>query len=317
VRPALAAAACVAAGALLVVHGETRADDAAAPSGWRAAVVAVVGASPASRSIPAGELEDRIDAMPAFQRASLGATPDAIRHAVLDQVLVRDALLSLGAESGGIDAKPAVQRAVDRALANATVRALRDSLGPPAAIPMADVEAYYDRNRVRYDAPARYRIARILCKTRDEAASVLAAAQADATPKTFGQLAREHSQDKATALRGGDLGFLTAAGESNEPGLRVDPAVVQAAQGVRDGEFVRAPVVEGEFFSVVWRRGSTVAQKRKVEDVAGAIREIVAREKLKDETDRLVASLRASKVRDLHEDLLDGVEIPVEAGVLR
>ena len=156
---------------------------------------------------------------------------------------------------------------------------------------MADVRAYYERNRARYDAPARYQVWRILCKTSDEARAVIAAAQADPTPKTFAQLARDHSQDKATALRSGNLGFLTADGTSNEPGLRVDPAVVRAAQAVRDGDIVPAPVLEGELFSVVWRRGSTAAQKRTVEEVAAPIREILARERVKTAVDALVASL--------------------------
>jgi hypothetical protein len=103
---------------------------------------------------------------------------------------------------------------------------------------------------------------------------------------------------------------LNAEGESTEPGLRVDVAVVRAAEGVRDGELVGAPVAEGDFFSVVWRRGTLAAQRRSVEDVAPQIREILWRQRVKDETDKLVASLRAAKLRDLHEELLDTLELP-------
>ena len=78
---------------------------------------------------------------------------------------------------------------------------------------------------------------------------------------------------------------------------------------MRDGELVPAPVVEGEFFSVVWRRGTLAAQKRTVEDVAAPIREILWRARVKAEVDGLVATLRAAKVRDLHEDLLDDLDL--------
>ena len=45
---------------------------------------------------------------------------------------------------------------------------------------------------------------------------MLAAAKKDGTIQTFTQLAREHSVDKATALRGGNLGVLDAKWVSNE-----------------------------------------------------------------------------------------------------
>jgi parvulin-like peptidyl-prolyl isomerase len=182
---------------------------------------------------------------------------------------------------------------------------------------MDDVRAYYERNRARYDAPARYEVWRILCKTIDEAQAVLDAAKADPTPKTFAQLARDHSQDKATALRSGNLGFLTADGTSSEPGLIVDPAIVRAAEAVRDGDFVGAPVAEGELFGVVWRRGTVAARKRALEDVAAPIREILARERAKAKVDELLASLRAAKVRDLHEDLLDSIDLRAAADASR
>jgi peptidyl-prolyl cis-trans isomerase C len=296
--------------AVLLVHGDTRADDAGTGAARRAKVVAVIGTGPLARTIAVGELEDRLAAIPAFQRATFGASADAVRHGFLDRVVVRDALLSLDAQAAKVDAEPSVVRAVDRADSMAVVRAIRDHLGPAASVSMDDVRAYYEKNRVRYDAPARYQVWRILCKTREEATEVLVAAQADPTPKAFAALARDHSQDKATALRAGNLGFLTADGVSSDPGLRVDPAVVRAAQGVRDGELVKAPVAEGEFFSVVWRRGTTGPQKRSVEEVASPIREILRRESVKTETDKLLATLRAAKVRDLHEDLLDTADLP-------
>jgi len=79
-----------------------------------------------------------------------------------------------------------------------------------------------------------------------------------------------------------------------------------------DGDVVRAPVAEGDFFSVVWRRGTLAPQKRSVEEVAPQIREILWRQRIKDETDKLVANLRAAKVRDLHEELLDSLELPAD-----
>ncbi|HEX3770891.1 MAG TPA: peptidyl-prolyl cis-trans isomerase [Polyangiaceae bacterium] len=308
------AVAVPAAFAVLFAHANGHAADGGAAKGTqpsrRDAVVATVGAPPASRSITAGDLEDKLASMPGFQRASFGPDAGTVRRRVLDDVLVRDALLSLAADRDRVASDPAVSHAVDRAASMGTVRALRANLGPPAGLPVADVRAYYEANRARYDAPERIRIWRILCKTSDEAREVLTAAQVDGTPRTFMQLARDHSQDKATALRSGDLGFLDENGASNEPGLTVDPSIVKAAQAVHDGEFVKAPVPEGDFFAVVWRRGTLAAERRPFDEVAPQIREILWRQRVKEETDKLVAGLRAANLRDLHEELLDAMTLP-------
>jgi peptidyl-prolyl cis-trans isomerase C len=285
----------------------------------RATDVATFSASGAAASVTAAavteaQLEDALAALPPFQRAMFGRTADDIRRRFLTEGPLREHWLALGASDAKIADDPAVSYAVERALSSATIRAIRASAGQASTIPMTEVEAYYEQNRDRYDSPERLQVWRILCKTRDEAQTVLDAALA--TPNTissstsFGQLARDHSQDKATALRGGDLGFLTADGKSTEPGLQVDPAIVAAARAVHDGELVRTPVPEGSYFSVVWRRGLMPAVKRPVKAVAAQIREELWRGRIKDATDRLVASLRATHLRDRDETLLDTLELP-------
>jgi peptidyl-prolyl cis-trans isomerase C len=307
-RPAVFAALVLAA---MFARGDLRAEDAgaaaAADSARRGQVVARLGAA---RTIMVGELEDRIAALPPFQRATFGADTAAVRRAFLQQVLIPEALESLGAQADKLDQKLPTSYAVERARSQATVRAIRARIGPESAIAMEDVQRYYDANRARYDTPERYQLWRILCKTKEEAQSVLDEAKKDPTPKEFGDLAREHSIDKASNLRAGNLGFIASDGTSNEPGLRVDPAIVRAAQGVRDGEIVPAPVPEGENFAVVWRRGTIAANKRTVDQVAAQIRDTLWKARVKDDTDKLLASLRAAKVRDNNPSLLDLLGAP-------
>src|SRR5579863_8547796 len=221
----------------------------------RALVVARIGPS---RTVTVGQLEDRLGAIPAFQRATFGngdgtspASPErgrnqeAIRRGFLEQVLVRDELLALGGEAQAIAKQPGTAFAIERALSEGTLRAMRDRVGPASTISLADVQHYYEANLARYDTPERYQIWRILCKTREEADAVLQAAKKEPTPKKFTELAREHSADKSTYLRAGNLGFVTPDGTSNEPGWKVDTGVVRAAQAVKDGELVASPVTEG------------------------------------------------------------------------
>jgi peptidyl-prolyl cis-trans isomerase C len=309
------------AGAVVSGPSETRA--AGAPSA-SAATSAVASAGPTAddtarralpvaeigpRSITVGELEDRIAALPPFQRATFGADADSVRRKFLLEVLVPEGLFALGAADQKLDQKLPTAFDVERALQNGTLRAVRRALGPETAIPMSDVQAYYDANRDKYDTPERYEIWRILCKTREEAASVIDALHPALTPQKFGELARQHSLDKASSMRAGNLGFVTAEGTSNEPGLRVEPALVQAVRGVRDGQLVPAPVQEKDGFSVAWRKGTIAANKRTVDDVAAQIRDIVWKARVKDRSDFLIAHLRADRLKDLNEGALS--DLPV------
>jgi peptidyl-prolyl cis-trans isomerase C len=289
---------------LLATQADTRADDAAAPpsvpadAARRATPVALLGGS---RTITVGELEDRIAALPPFQRATFGATPDEVRHQFLLSVLIPESLFALGASADKLDEQLPAAYEVERARSRSVIRAIRERLGPESAIPMPDVQAYYDANRDRYDTPERWQVWRILCKTQEEAQGVLDAAKKDPTPKTFGDLARDHSIDKGSNLRAGNVGFINPDGTSSEPGLKVDPAVVRAVQSVKDGQIVPTPVKEPDGYDVVWRRGSIPANKRSVDDVAAQIRDTLWKQRVKDETDKLVASLRAAHLKDYAE----------------
>jgi peptidyl-prolyl cis-trans isomerase C len=304
--------AAVLAAGMLAAQSPTRADPPA-DGARRARAVATLGPT---RIVTVGELEDRIAALPPFQRASLGADAAAVRRAFLVQVLLPEALESLGGEGEKLDRLQPTSYQLERARSQSVVRAIRARLGPASAIPLEDVQKYYDDNRVRYDAPERYQIWRILCKTREEAQSVLDAARRDPTPKAFGELARDHSIDKASNLRDGNLGFISPDGTSKEPGLRVDVSIVRAAQGVQDGQLVATPVPEGDGFSVVWRRGTLAATRRTVDQAASQIRDILWKTRVKEATDGLVADLRATRLHDLNVSLLAtlGATPPTDAG---
>ncbi len=300
--------ALVSAAGLLTTRAPQAQDDAAR----RAAVVAHVGPN----VVTVGELEDRLAPIPRFQLRTFGATANEIARTFLDQVIVRDALLALGAQDKHIDRDPAVKFQIDRTLSGATLRKVRQQLGIANAIPMDEVKRYYEANRARYDMKDRVNIWRILCATREEAQTVLDAARKDPTVQSFTQLARDHSLDKATNMRGGNLGFAGDDGVSNEPGVRVDPAIVAAARAVKDGEFVATPQPEGTSFAVVWRRGTVPGQHYTVDQVAQQIRDALWHERAEAAEKALMDKLRADKVRDVNELLLGTFDVKVMDGNL-
>jgi peptidyl-prolyl cis-trans isomerase C len=278
----------------------------------REAVVARVG----PRTITVGELEDRLSTIPPFQRATFGSDPETVKKRFLNEVLVPEVLLALGAENRHIDRELAVAQALARVRSNATMRVLREGVGTAQSIPNEAVLKYYADNKARYEAPERYSIWRILCKTREEAVAVLEAAKKDPTIPNFQTLARDHSLDKATMLRGGNLGFVSLDGVSNEAGLKVDPAVVKAATTVKDGELVPTPVEEAGNFAVVWRRGTVGASRRNLDEVSSQIRDTLHKQQLENAEKELLVELRKRELKELNEPLLALIEISPNDGAI-
>jgi peptidyl-prolyl cis-trans isomerase C len=302
--------ALIVVASLFATSSSPRAEMSADEQARRAKIVAHVGA----RTVTVGDLEDRLALVPRFQLATFGDSPDAIRRKFLNDIVVQDLLLAAGAEDKKLGESLPTSHQLQRMLSSATLRAVRIQVGPASAISMDDVKRYYEENKGRYDAPERYGIWRILCKTREEALEVLAAAKKEPTPKNYEALARDHSLDKATYLRGGNLGFIGPDGTSNEAGLKVDPAIPKAAASVKDGEFVPQPVAEGENFAVVWRRGTIGASKRSVDDAAGQIRDTLWKQRVEAAQKKLNDELRARDVRDVNPDLLRGIDISTADG---
>jgi peptidyl-prolyl cis-trans isomerase C len=278
----------------------------------RSVVIAKIG----SREITTGELEDRIAQVPRFQLATFGTTPDAVRHKFLGEVVIPEALYAEEAHDQHLDAHYPASELVKRKYADAAVRTVRAELGPATAIPMDQVRAYYELNRSRYDTPERFNVWRILCKTREEAVAVIDAARKDLTVASFNTLARDHSIDTATNQRGGNLGFLSLDGSSNEANLHVDPAIARAAAGVKDGELVVQPVAEGMGFAVVWHRGTVPAVRRPLEDVSSQIRDTLWKHREELAVKKLITDLRGKDLHEMNEGLLNGIEVSSVDGAI-
>ncbi len=268
------------------------------------------------RKVTVGELEAHLAGVPPYQMALLGASPEAVARAYVEQVLVRDLVLTRGAEVRGLDKELPTSHLLARALSSATLRKSHGVYPSAAAIPMEDVRRYYNENLSRFDAPERVNLWRILCRTREEASSVLDLARHEPTIANYNILAREHSLDKATYLRGGNLGFLAPDGTSNEAGVKVDAGLVKAAQTAKDGEFVVQPVAEANAFAVVWRRGTVPANKRSLDDAAAQIRAALFRERTEAAERKLIDDLRATNLKELNAGLLGLIELrPYDAGL--
>ncbi len=151
-------------------------------------------------------------------RAALERTPGALT------ALVRERLAQLvllqEARDKKWDQRPEVVAAANQAHDAAIVSSYLTSVSTPdAAYPSdADVQAAYDANKSRFILPRQYQLAQIFVavpagspKATDDAAHKKLAdlrAQAVRPRVDFAGLARQNSQDRASAEKGGDIGWV-------------------------------------------------------------------------------------------------------------
>lgn len=268
-------------------------------------IVARVG----SRTISAADVSRRIAQLPPFQLRAFGRTPDEVRRAFVDKVMVREALLAQGAIDRKLDERDEVGERVRGVLRNAILGQVRAESGSTGPVSDAEVKAYYEANAAKYHAPARVQIWRIQVAKRDEALSILAELKKDPAPKHWNELAREQSVDRATNLRGGNLGFVAPDGTTSEAGLKVDQAVLAAVNNAKDGELLAAPVQEGERWSVLWRRSSMKPIDRDLATEAPLIKPILQHERGETKARLLVEKLRAEHLTDFNADVVDLLEV--------
>lgn len=296
-RAVFATAVAIAAGT--VCHSVVFAD-AGAPSD-DASVAVKVGA----RVFTVSDIERRLASVPSFQLRYFGKSREEIRRRFVEETLVKDALYVQGAEAEKLAELPEVTERVRGVFRSALIDKITAEAKEAGPITDEEVKAYYEANRSTYHAPPRVVIWRIVVATREEAQGVIDKVKTDLSPKKWNELAREVSLDKATSMRGGNLGFVEPNGATSDPNLKVDPALVTAVEKVKDGELVSEPVADDGKWAVVWRRQSMKAIDRPLEMEAPQIRLVLMRQRTDKRIAETLAELRKKYVTETNPDLLE------------
>ncbi len=228
--------------------------------------------------LTAGDVRELLLRADPAVRAQLIANPAVLSDFVRDRLL-RQALLEQ-AKASGFDQKPEiVQRANDArdaVVVSAYVAALTEP--DPAYPSQAEVAAVYEGNKARFLVPRQYHISQIAVrlpvgsppKADEEAkAKILDIRQQLNKPKAdFAELARKYSDDRASAEKGGDLGWVRED--------QLVPAVKDAIVGLQENvitEPVRTP--EGwHILKLIGTRAAATAPLADVKDgIAQALRQ--------------------------------------------
>jgi len=154
------------------------------------------------------------------------------------------------------------------------------------------IQQFYDQNREQFKHQAEIRASHILiripsrasaeqkAKAKKEAEGLLAQLKGGAD---FAALAREHSQDPATAAKGGDLGFFARD--------TMEATFEKAAFALKPGQL--SGVVETPYgFDLIKVTGQREAGYSSPDDVKGEITAVLRDEEKRRRQDLLVAELR-------------------------
>ncbi len=268
-------------------------------------VVAKVG----SVTISAADVQRRMAGIPPFQLKSFGRDANEVRRNFLERVLIKEALLAQGAAASDLVEKPEIKDRLRGALRTAMLNKLRAEAASSQPVKAEDVKGYYDANPAKYKAPARVSISQIVVAKKEEAEEILARLQKDGSPKTFGALARERSIDKATKMRDGNLGFVQPDGVTSEPGMKADPAVVEAVSVAKDGEIIPHPIQVAQGWAVVMRRQGMAGHERPFELETGPIRQILVHERADARIRSTLERLRKERLTEYEPANLDELEV--------
>ena len=266
------------------------------------------------RTVSASDLERRWQALPIFQRNALGDSTQSRLRAFVDRWIVPDLLMEQAARSRTDSSQARVRVLENAILQQVLVERLSAQSETTNPVTDADVKSYLESHRQQFDRPERLRLFRILVADEKIANELILKLDHVTDFDTWRNAAREKSLDRATNMRGGEIGFVSADGKSDIVELQVDPVLFAAAAHLKDGELAKRPIQEGDKFAVLWRRGHLAAELVSLALVAAPIRSHLKQARVRADYDALLSQLRRQYVRDQKPEGLEGVTFESTSG---
>jgi peptidylprolyl isomerase len=193
-----------------------------APAAHSAEVVGKIGGT----EVTATEVRAYIETLPAQDQAAVAKDPSLLSQ-VVRTYLARQAVLK-EAQAKKYDHQPAVKAQLDRVRDEALTELYLQSVSrPPDTFPSeGELQAAYQANRKAFEVPKQYQVAQIFISAArgEKDAEEKARRKLDEVTRRlkqkadFAAVARELSDERDAAVRGGEIGWL--AEEQIVPGIR-------------------------------------------------------------------------------------------------
>ncbi len=275
-----------------IVAADTRADtgDAGALSAAEQSRRAQVLVKGDGFSITVGTLEDQINKQPLGLRARYAEAEE--KKALLDS-LVRLELLGREAGTRGLADSSSVRQTVKDGAVQTLVRSEIDEKVTAESVSKEDIAAFYAQHPEEFHHAAQRRASHIALDTLERARELSVEAK-KADMRGFSELAKKHSLDAETKLRGGDLSFFTLEPARDASLRQVPEPLRKAVFALKNlGDVSEEPVPVDSQFSIVRFTGERPERHVTLAEAEGSIRARLWRERRQRAVEDLINQLRA------------------------
>ena len=272
-------------------------------------VIATMG----TQQLRAADLKRLIDALSPDARRQLSTDLGALDRLVREE-LVRQTILA-EARQQGWDKKPEVQLLMERAREQALLQSYVSSFARPAsAYPSEDeIKGFYDASKASFTVPAEYQLAQIFIAspdTLDKAAAAAAqkkaadiAARVQKAPNDFAKIAREASEHKDSAGKGGDLGWV--------PEPQLVPEVRSVVVRMTKGE-VSAPIRTAGGWHIVRLVDRKASSAKPLADVRDQIANTMRMRRAQDVERRYIEDLLSKSAVNINQPELQKLQAGIK-----
>jgi parvulin-like peptidyl-prolyl isomerase len=243
------------------------------------------------------------------------------KEALLED-MIRVEVLAARAREAGYDRDPEVIAQVKRLLGARLWQEQIAAQIEALSVSPAEVQQYYQAHRDAYSTPAQARAAMIFLALPASASddtqealaqrahAVLAEAQAQpASERTFGSLARQYSEDRASKYVGGDMGWVVQGDTQSRWGTVVLEAIFALDQPGTLSPVLATP--EGFYLLKLQEKKPSVV--RPLAQVEAHIRHQLLTEKKQQHADAVYAALKHKSRITIERALLESLEPSVPA----
>lgn len=253
-------------------------------------------------TITVKDLQENINRQSPYIRARYASKEQ--KRVFLDN-MIRFEVLAREAARRGLDRDPEVIQTMKSAMITKLLRAQLATGVKPDEIPDAELRAFYDARRDRFDKPEEVRVSAIVVDKKAEAdeAARLARGEQGQSNKGFRDLVARLSTDKESKLRGGDLRYF------GRDSADVPAPVVEAAFALARTGDVAGPIEADGLFYIIKQTGRRTAVSRGFDQVKREIQNELYKQRREGAQKQFVDRLKTGAKIEVFDENLKKVRV--------